>query len=152
MARKLGMNCKLYYRAAGTEDPIVPGNWTELTNVRNLTLNLERAEADLTTRGNNGWRATAATLKDGSIELEMVWDTADAGFTALKNAYFNSTVIGLAVLDGGIGVVGSQGLVADFEITNFSRQENLEEGVTVSVTAKPAYNATTPARWHTVSS
>jgi hypothetical protein len=29
-------------------------------------------EAIVTTRGNAGWRATSATLKDGSIEFEMV--------------------------------------------------------------------------------
>jgi hypothetical protein len=39
-------------------------------------------EADVTTRGNAGWRATVATLKDGSIEFEMVWDTGDADFGA----------------------------------------------------------------------
>jgi hypothetical protein len=34
--------------------------------------------------------------------------------------------------------------VADFSITKFSRNEKLEEAVTVSVTAKPTYSATAP--------
>lgn len=34
-------------------------------------LNLEKGEADVTTRANNGWRATKGTLKEGSIEFEM---------------------------------------------------------------------------------
>ena len=54
--------------------------------MRDLTLNLETGEADITTRANNGWRATLATLKDGSIEFEMLWETRDAGFNALKTA------------------------------------------------------------------
>ena len=141
MGKKIGLDCKLYYNAAGNEDPIVPGNWTELTNCRDVTLNLEKGEADVTTRGNAGWRATAGTIKDGSIEFEMVWDTADAGFTAIKDAYFNNTPIALAILDE----AGGEGLDADFSITNFSRKEALEQAITVSVTAKPTYSTRAPA-------
>jgi len=145
MAIKLGMEAKLYYDPAGVSG----GSWTELTNVKDLTLNLETGEADVTTRGNAGWRATVATLKDGSIEFEMVWDTTDAGFTAIKDAYFNNTAIGFAIMDGDITTTGSQGLQADFSITNFSRNEALEEAITVNVTAKPTYSTTAPA-WVTV--
>ena len=142
MAIRLGMDAKLYFKTGGVGGG---GAWTELTNVKDVTLNLETGEADVTTRGNAGWRATVGTLKEGSIEFEMVWDTGDAGFTAIKNAYFNNTLIGFAVMDGGILTAGSQGLQADFSITNFSRKEALEEALTVSVTAKPTYSTTAPA-------
>ena len=141
MSIRLGMEAKLYYDPAG----VGGSSWSELANVKDLTLNLETGEADVTTRGNQGWRATVATLKDGSIEFEMVWDTADAGFTAIKDAYFNNALIGFAIMDGDIAVAGSQGLHADFSITNFSRNEPLEEAVTVSVTAKPTYSTVAPA-------
>jgi hypothetical protein len=146
MAIRLGMEAKLYYKVGGVGGA---GAWTELTNVKDVTLNLEAGEADVTTRGNAGWRATVATLREGSVEFEMVWDTADAGFTALKDAYFNNSKIGLAVMDGAIATPGSQGLQADFSITNFSRKEALEEAIMVSVTAKPTYSTTAPA-WVTV--
>lgn len=110
--------------------------WTTLTNVRDLTLSVEAGEADVTTRANSGWRATLATLKEGTLEFEMVWEPGDAGFEAIKDAFLNGTVIGLAALDSG-GASG-EGLVADFSITNFSRAEPLEEAITVSVTAKVA--------------
>ena len=71
----------------------------------------------------------------------MVWDTGDAGFTAIKNAFFNSDPIGLQILDAAAG----QGLQADFSITNFSRSEALEEAITVSVTAKVTYSTTAPS-------
>jgi hypothetical protein len=87
------------------------------------------------------WRATVATLKEASVDFEMVWDTADAGFTAIKNAFFNNAPIGLQILDETSG----QGLQADFSITNFSRNEALEEAITVSVTAKVTYSATAPS-------
>lgn len=135
MAYKLGMEAKAYYGAAGATAT------TELTNVKNLTLNLSTGEADTTTRANQGWRATAATLKEGSVEFEMLWDTSDAGFSALQAAWFAADPIALAILDGDSG----SGLDADFVITNFSRNEQLEEAITVSVTAKPTYVTRAPA-------
>lgn len=141
MGVKLGMEAKLYYKSGGVGGA---GSWNELTNVRDVTLNLETGEADASTRGNNGWRATVSTLKEGSIEFEMVWDTADAGFTAIRTAYFNNAAIGFRILDGANPGDG-QGLEADFMITNFSRSEPLEEVITVSVTAKPTYSDTPPS-------
>ena len=145
MSTKLGLDAKLY-RNSGT---YAAPSWVEMTNVKDLTLNLESGEADVTTRGNNGWRATVATLKDGSIEFEMVWDTEDAGFTAIKDAWFNNTSIEFAIMDGDIEVAGSQGLRATFSVTKFSRSEPLEEALAVSVTAKPTYAAHAP-EWMTV--
>ena len=146
MSVKLGLDAKLYYCAAGIGGT---PTWSELTNVKNVSLSLQKGEADVTTRANNGWKATAATLKEGSIEFEMVWDTEDAGFTAIKDAYFNNSIIGLAVMDGPIATEGSQGLWADCHITDFSRDEPLEDAITVKVTAKPTYSAN-PPQWKTI--
>ena len=93
MSIRLGMQAKLYHGAAGATAT------TELSNVKDVTLNLETGESDVTTRASNGWRATIATLKNGSVEFTLIWDTEDAGFTAIKNAYFNNTAIALAVLE-----------------------------------------------------
>jgi hypothetical protein len=137
MAVKIGLDAKAYYGTSGSTAT------EELTNIRDATLNLETGEADITTRASNGWRSTKATLKDGTIEFEMVWDDADAGFTAIKDAYFNNTLIALLFLDQ----EGGQGINADFTITNFSKSEPLEEAQTVSVTAKPSYDTRAPA-WY----
>jgi len=118
--------------------------------VRDVTLNLEAGEADVTTRGNAGWRATLATLKDGSIEFEAVWDNEDDGFTALQQAYFGNQTIEIAAMDGDITAPGSEGLRATMSVTNFSRNEPLEEAITANVTVKPAYSANAP-EWMVVS-
>jgi TP901-1 family phage major tail protein len=144
MAVKLGLDAKLF-RNTGT---FATPTWNEITNVRDVTLNLEAGEADVTTRGNNGWRATVATLKDGSIEFEMVWDSADDDFTSIRDAFLNKTAIEMAVMDGAMVTPGSQGLRASFMITSFSRNEPLEEAITVGVTAKPTYS-TNPPTWMT---
>ena len=126
MAYKLGLDAKIFHGTAGTKAS------TEMKNVTDVTLNLETGEADITTRAAEGWRITAATLKDASLEFEMVWDTSDEGFRALKNAYFNNSAIALFASDG-----EGNGLDADFVVTSFSRQEPLEEALTVYVTCKP---------------
>lgn len=130
----LGMNAKLYQGAAGTALNAL----SEMSNVKDVTVTLEAGEADVTTRGNSGWRATATTLRACTIEFEMLWLASDAGFTAMRQAYLNSTKVRLAALTGAKDAAGSEGPMGDFTVSSFSRKESLEEGITVSVTAKLA--------------
>lgn len=130
----LGMNAKIYQGAAGA----ALASLTEMANVKDVTLSLEAGEADVTTRANQGWRATAPTLRESTVEFEMLWKSTDPGFDAIKTAFLTSSTIRLAVLTGEKAASGTEGPLGDFSITNFSRSEPLEEGVTVSVTAKLA--------------
>jgi hypothetical protein len=141
MAVKLGLDARLYRNTGTYASP----TWNEIKNVKDVTLSLETSEADVTTRGNSGWRATVATLKDGSIEFEMVWDTDDDDFAVIRDAFLNRAAIEFAVMDGDITVSGSQGLRALCVVTNFSRNEALEEAITVSVTVKPTYSVNPPS-------
>ena len=138
MGKTRGTDCKLYYDATPLAGDPSTGNWTEMDNVRDLNQNLETGEADATTRGNNGWEATAATLKNGEISFQMFWDTADAAFTAIQEAWAQAKEIAIAAMDGAIASSGSQGLAGNFSVTNFSRSEPLRELVTVDVTLKPS--------------
>ena len=130
----LGMNAKIYQGAAGADLATL----VEMSNVKDVTLNLEAGEADVTTRANQGWRATAPTLRECTAEFEMLWKPGDAGFDAVKTAFLTAGTIALAVLTGDKVTSGTEGPRGDFSITNFSRNEPLEEGVTVSITAKLA--------------
>ncbi|MFO0225196.1 MAG: phage tail tube protein [Planctomyces sp.] len=145
MGIKLGLNAKLYRNTAASGSP----TWNEVTNVRDVTLNLETGEADVSTRSSS-WRASVGTLKSASLEFEMVWDTADDDFAAIRDAFLNNTSVEFAVLDGGSTAPGTQGLRATMAIINFTRSEPLEEAIKVSVTAKPTY-AAPPQTWMTVS-
>jgi predicted secreted protein len=134
MAIVLGLDAKLLRGTAGATAA------TEVTNVKDLSLNLESGEADVTTRATVGWKASVATLKEASLEFGMLYDTEDADFTAFQEAYFSNTPLALFVTDGAGG-----GLDADWSITGFSMEQNLEEAVTVSVTAKPTASTRAPA-------
>lgn len=134
MSVVLGLNAKLLRGTAGATGT------TEVKNVKDLTLNLESGEADVTTRATQGWKATVGTLKDASVEFGILYDTEDSDFQAFSAAYFNNTAIALFVTDG-----AGTGLDADFSVTNFSVEQPLEEALTVSITAKPTASTRAPA-------
>lgn len=139
MSDKLGYECKMYRGAAALTagQTAVNGSYTELDAAKDVSVPLDKAEVDMTTRANAGWKRTRGGLKDGSLEFDVLWDSTDAGVTALRDAYLENTRMLLAIMDGDIAVNNTEGFVANFEIMAFGRNEPLEEGVTVSVTAKP---------------
>jgi len=139
MSKKIGLDCMLYVDAtpiAADADPSA-STWDEVKSAKDVSLNLDAGEADVTTRGNSGWRATRATLRNAAIEFELAWDTDDTQLCELRDAYLTGAAIAIAVMDGDITVAGAEGFVANFRISAFNRNEPLEEGVTASVTAKP---------------
>jgi TP901-1 family phage major tail protein len=130
----LGKDAKVYFGEAGAELATL----AEMANVKDVTLTLEAAEADVTTRANGGWRATAPGLKTLTCDFEMVWQPGDEGFEAVKTAFLSGGLVELAPLDEAKDVAGAQGPKGSFSITKFDRSEPLEEAITVSVTAKLA--------------
>ena len=133
MAIVLGLDAILMRGSAGSTGS------TEVKNVKDLTLNLESGEADVTTRATKGWQASVATLKEASLEFNILYDTEDEDYNAFADAYFNNTPMALFVTDG-----NGTGLDADFSITGFSIEQPLEEALSVSVTAKPTASERAP--------
>ena len=133
MAIVLGLDAVLMRGTAGSKGT------TEVKNVKDLTLNLESGEADVTTRATAGWRASVATLKEASLEFSILYDTEDTDYNAFAEAYFGNTPLSLFVSDGN-GTV----LDADFSITGFSIEQPLEEALSVSITAKPTASTRAP--------
>lgn len=131
----LGLNAKLFRGASGTQAK------EEMKNVKDLTLNLETGEADVTTRATEGWKASVATLKDASLEFGMLYDPTDPDLDAIQEAFLSNTPLAFFITDG-----DGTGLDADFSITNFSIEQPLEEAMSVSVTAKPTAT-TRPPTW-----
>ena len=128
----LGMNAKLYQ---GVNDAEL-ATLTEVGNVKDLTLSLSANEADVTTRANSGWRATAPTLRECELNFKMQWKPSDAVFAAIKTAFLTSATICLACLTDAKDEAGASGPHGNFAITKFDRSESLEESISVDVTAK----------------
>lgn len=135
MATKLGLQGEISFKEGGQAGA---GAWIVMENVRDVTLNLEKAEADMTTRAADGWRELVATLKTLSIEFEMVHDPADAAYAAMRDSFLNDEIVGIRALDSPGGV----GFSADMMAFGFTKTEPLEDGQKVSVVLKVTRGAT----------
>lgn len=139
MSAHLGMAAVLHYKPSST--------YIAITNVKDVNLNMDKGEADVTTRASGGWKQTIDSLKDASVEWSMVWDTTDTAMNAIATAFFGNTTIAMAVMDGPYATTGSQGLVSFMTVTKFERKEPLAEAIMVDIAVKPGPGAT-PA-WYT---
>jgi hypothetical protein len=146
MSTPLGLSAKIYYGVNATQGAL-PTTWTELTNVADVTLDMSKGEADVTTRANDGWRAIVGTLKEGSVDIKMMFDPTDTGFTAVQNAFFTGTDIGFLIMSGDKGAAAgaSQGLKALFQVVGWTKGEPLEEAQTINAKIKITRCATAPA-------
>jgi len=127
-----GWEGKLYYGTAGAQAS------TELTNAKDVTVNGEGADADVTTKACGGFKLTAMGLIDASIDFDMVWDITDAAFSTLQNAWLNRTPIAFAALLDG------HGLDADCAVMKFSKNEPVGDVITASVSVKPTRSSRAP--------
>src|SRR5688500_8445447 len=95
MPGRIGLEMKLY-RNSGTagETP----TWVELTNARDVTVNLEKGEADISTRASI-WRTRKATLLDGTLDFQMVYDPDDDAFAAFETAFLAGDLADVAAVD-----------------------------------------------------
>lgn len=143
MATKLGLDAKLYYNSNTYASP----TWNHASRIKDVTLTLEKGEADVSTRAGSGWREIVNTLKDASVSFSMLQAPSgtDTVFIAFRDAFLNGTSIEVLVLDGTISVSGSQGLRATMTVSSFTRNENLEEAIMYDVTIRPTPADNAPA-------
>ena len=117
-------------------DAVLTIDGAEIKNVKDLTVKLEKAEADASTRDNNGWRATVGTLKDASIEFTVLNKNGDTSFSMLQTLWSSGTPCDVDISDAG----GS--LTLTCEVMTFNVNQNLEEVVSADVTLKPTQSST----------
>ena len=145
MSYVLAEKAKIYRNTGTYASP----TWDEIVNVKDLSLNLDKDEVEITTRASNGFKEFVDGLIDASVEFQMVWNTADPDFTALQTAFFAKTSIEFLVLDGLRTTSGTQGLRATCMVKNFSRSETLGEAIMVDITIRPTKNANAAPAWFT---
>lgn len=143
---QIGADCKLYRNTGTWGTPV----WDEIPLVRDLQQNLSKGKADASNRGSGGWKISIGTLKEGALEFDIIWESGDADFEALRDSFFNDTVVDLAALDMAVGTDGAQGLRAEMGVFEFSRAEQLEGLVTAAVKCSPGSITNSPV-WMEVS-
>jgi hypothetical protein len=128
----IGLEAKLYRNIATWATP----TWVEIENVKDLSLGIEKSEAEASNRVSE-WQTVRGALKSGTVEFNMIYDPSDADWTAIKDAFLNNTAIDCAVMDGDITVADNEGLRAEFEVLKWSHTQNLEEVLMTEVSLKP---------------
>lgn len=132
-----GKDFKLYHN---TDDPYDNSpTWSEVTNVRDVTRGFEPAMADASIRGSD-FRLQVPTLKEFSLDFQMVYDQGDTHYAAFEDAFFANEMREFVVLDGPISVVGSKGVRFMGYIGNFTVNEALEDVGLTDVTIVPGYS------------
>lgn len=139
----LGKDAKLYFNTGTTATPV----WTEVGNVRGLTLGGEKALADVTTRDSNGFRQQCATLKDMTLDFVMNYRNADTNLALVRGSFYGDTTIEMLVLTGDIASADpiEDGLQATWGVNTFTENQELEEAINYSVSCVIA-PGTTPAQ------
>ena len=150
MTDKTGLDMRLYYADAvvtGSDTSDYAGaNWTELGLVGDVTPNDAATEIDMTARANRGMKAYKPGHIDLSYSFDIKFNPSDAGYAKLATAYRTRAEVCMAFLDGVSSGSGNQGWAGNFVVTNFARNEPLDDKVTVSVTVRPS----TYVAWWTV--
>jgi hypothetical protein len=136
MARKHGNAGKLYRNSATYATP----TFVEVANIRDMSIDDARAEADLSARGDD-ISVFLAGKRTVGVQLEMVYDDTDTGYDALRDAYEGNTVIELWIADGPAATTGSTGPRGWWIVSSLSRAIPFEDGMMATVTLRPAANA-----------
>lgn len=177
----LGLDCALYYLPSAGRSAAFPVNnfklsalsttvgeiFTEVSYTRDVTLNLDKNLADLSSRASGGWAQQVSTLKNASIDFQILWRPDDAVFTEMLARYLDGCPVCMCIMDGEVFWSGTttvanasscvgitpyvvSGLYADFTVNTFSRGEPLQEGVTADINIVPTVGAIRP-QWFSIS-
>jgi hypothetical protein len=139
IAGRLG---KLYYSStAGSAPSEIEAN--EMKNVKNATLTLGSALADITTRGSNGHQSQKPVQSNWEISFDMENRPTDGDVVAVLDAYLAKSAIAILALDQD----GGEGPNADFYVSQCDRGEPLDGTEVYSVTLVPT-DENRAINWH----
>lgn len=104
----------------------------EIKNCKDLTLNISNNMVDVTTRGNNGWRAYKPALRDAELTFTVLNKTGDTAFADLATIESEKREVEVEVSDTGVL------FKKKMTIETFSHDQSLEDAISAEVTMKPA--------------
>lgn len=132
-ARLYYSQSELSYDSDGSFSGSDPGEGP-INLIRDVTLTIDGAEIDVTSRGGFGWREKIPGLRSWSASFNMIDDPTDTAYGVLKNALFNNTTLGFMILNALTGSSAAYGLRGNAFVTSMERGEPLDDAQTLSVT------------------
>lgn len=135
MSVKLGFQGVLKYKIGGIS---AGGSFVTLGNVRDVSPSSSYSEIDVSTRADQGHEATIPGTRSTSLSIEMLVNSDDADYAALRAAHLDRTVVGIQVFD----YDGGPGWQADMLIFSLEHSQGLSDVQTVTLNLKCASGAT----------
>jgi hypothetical protein len=111
------------------KDATISGHGLDNNQVRNVSIEFAKAEADASVRGGDGYRATVGTLKECTVEAEIVI-RGDDDLEGIRESFESGDAEALTFSDGG----GS--LTNLFECMSLSISQELEGPIIATATFK----------------
>ena len=136
MAKRGGL-LKMYYNSGTYASP----TWVVIDLARDVTLTLGKGEGDGSVRAVD-WELVVAGLKTLELSFDIRYEPGETQYDDLRDAFHGDTVQDFAVMGGDIGTIGSEGVRFPGLVTNFARNEPLNDTSTSSVTVKPSIDPT----------
>lgn len=134
----VGLDAVLFQSAALLDGSTVTpqlATWLSVPNARDVTTGLTAGLGDLSRRGTR-IRQQKTTIQDWEIGFNLVWQSTDTTQQAIRDAFLNGGQVAMWVADGD-DIIGSEGPAANWNVSGFTRNEPLEDGVLVDVVLTP---------------
>ena len=119
-----------------TSSAVLNTDYAIYGNCQDVTITTDTDEEDITAREDNGFEATIATIKRSTIEFTARWKKGDTFFGWLRDAWKNSAEIAAMGMDGAWDTDDNSGLIGNFSVTGFGRNEPVKGIMTADITLK----------------
>jgi hypothetical protein len=129
-----GYGWKIYQNTGTDAAPV----WALITGTRDITVPMTADELDDSSR-DSLYKKFLSGMIDLGVDFQMRYHSGNPDHTTLINNFFNQTVFQIAVVDGDISTVGSQGVKFFCQLFSNSISLPLGDNSNVDFTAKPAY-------------
>lgn len=100
---------------------------SEEARIKDLTLNLERDDADATTRADSGWENIEPGLARWGAEFDIVNTAGDTAYSALRAAFISGAALVVSIADD-----AAETVTGNMSVMRFTRNEPLNGVVTTS--------------------
>ena len=143
-----GLDCKLYYAAAGIGGTPV---WVEVPIVKEPSLGLTSDRGEVADRASN-WKRYLKGQLDGPLTIRMSRKVANTVYKAFRDAYLSrTTILGIAMASGDITTVGEEVFMADMQVFDFPLTESIGTPIEIEVGLGLAANSDNPPSFADVS-
>lgn len=144
-AGEVGFIEEIYYDADGD---IASPTWVLIPGVQDVQVSASKNVSEIAER-NVPEIGVVPTHTSREITVTITKKNGNTNYDALKAAFEDNTKIGVAAMTGPVATAGEKGFQAEAYIVGWD-DDGAHEGNSVSITIRPAANATTAADYVTI--